>query len=100
VSNSRSLPTHTRREHFPLNASLFYELSFSNFPLLYSSRSGVTCHPPPDAKQRVFRSDEAGGWDNTLAGASTGLPDASKAASERRPVRDSIYENHAHRAHA
>ncbi len=27
VSNSRSLPTHTRREHFPLDASLFYELS-------------------------------------------------------------------------
>jgi hypothetical protein len=54
VSNSRSLPTHTRREHLPLDASLFYELSFSNFPLLYSYRSGVTCPYPADAKQRGF----------------------------------------------
>jgi hypothetical protein len=38
-----------RREHFPLDASLLNELSFSNFPLLYSSRSGVLCHPKPDA---------------------------------------------------
>jgi hypothetical protein len=49
VSNSRSLPTHTRREHLPLDASLLNELSFSNFPLLYSSRSGVTCLHPADA---------------------------------------------------
>jgi hypothetical protein len=52
-SNTRSLPTHTRRERFPLDASLFYELSFSNFPLLYSSRSGVLCAYPADAKQRA-----------------------------------------------
>jgi hypothetical protein len=54
VSNTRSLPAHTRREHFPLDASLLNELSFSNFPLLYSSRSGVLCPPTPDAKQRGF----------------------------------------------
>ena len=30
--------------HGLLDASLFYELSFSNFPLLYSSASGVLCH--------------------------------------------------------
>jgi hypothetical protein len=54
VSNARSLPTRTRREHLPLDASLLNELSFSNFPLLYSSRSGVLCHPKPDAKQRAL----------------------------------------------
>jgi hypothetical protein len=50
VSNSRSLPTHARREHFPLDARLFCESSFSNFPLLHSSRSGVLCHPTADPK--------------------------------------------------
>ncbi len=56
VSNSRSLPTHTRREHLPLDASLFYELSFSNFPLLYSSRSGVLCRSAnPMRKHRALQ---------------------------------------------
>jgi len=43
---------HAHREHFPLDASLFYELSFSNFPLLYSSASGVTCPSKSGAEHR------------------------------------------------
>jgi hypothetical protein len=43
-----------RREHFPLDASLLNELSFSNFPLLYSSQSGVLCHPTAGAEHRAF----------------------------------------------
>ena len=54
MSNTRSLPAHTHREHLPLDAILFYELSFSNFPLLYSSPSGVLCHPTAGAEHRVL----------------------------------------------
>jgi hypothetical protein len=67
VSNARSLPTHTRREHFPLDASLLNELPFSSFPLLYSSRSGVLCPYPPDALGSVLllrtgQGSEDGPW--------------------------------------
>jgi hypothetical protein len=54
VSNTRSLLAFTRREHFLLDASLLNELSFSNFPLLHSSRSVVLCHPYSDAVGSVL----------------------------------------------
>ena len=45
LCNVRSFLAQQRREHFSLDACFLLELSFSNFQFLYSSRSGVTCHP-------------------------------------------------------
>jgi len=47
-------PNAAAKRAFPFRCQSFYELSFSNFPLLYSSRSGVTCHPQPDAAGSVL----------------------------------------------
>jgi hypothetical protein len=49
-------PNATRREHFPLDARLFCEASFSNFPLLHSTRSGVLCRSAnPMRKHRALQ---------------------------------------------
>jgi hypothetical protein len=77
-SNLRSLPAHTRREHFPLDASLLNELSFSNFPLLYSSRSGVLCHTSTRCEAAC-----------SLIGAAQ-MPDGEAQTQASRPQRDGL----------